>query len=179
MNDNLYLCKNITENVIFISGITRSGKSILCPIVSSFKKVENFTLNSTAEISVALFSLNLITKNVAKYLIKTSYNEIFYNLSIGRNINLKKFDYSSILNHKSLHEYRNRISSHDYKINFKKILKRNFFPTMFHDMVYGIDLLLEIFPKSKILNLERHPVDLLCSWKKKVMEKIILVMRET
>lgn len=167
MKDNLHLCNNITENVIFVSGITRSGKSLLCPIVSTFKKVENFTLNSTAETAIALFSLNLIKKNVAKYLIKTSYNEIFYNLSIGRNVNLKKFDYSSILNHQSLNEYRNRISSHDHQINFKKILKKNFFPTMFHDLVYGVNLLLEIFPKSKILNLERHPVDLLSSWKKK------------
>ena len=88
-------------------------------------------------------------------------------MSIGRNVNLKKFDYSSILNHQSLNEYRNRISSHDHQINFKKILKKNFFPTMFHDLVYGVNLLLEIFPKSKILNLERHPVDLLSSWKKK------------
>ena len=62
MKDNLHLCNNITENVIFVSGITRSGKSLLCPIVSTFKKVENFTLNSTAETAIALFSLNLIKK---------------------------------------------------------------------------------------------------------------------
>tara|TARA_B100002019_G_scaffold292322_1_gene315069 strand:+ start:1652 stop:2617 length:966 start_codon:yes stop_codon:yes gene_type:complete len=158
---------NITENLVFISGVTRSGKSILCPIVSSFKNTENFTLNSIAEISTAMLSSNLISNDVAVYLIKSSYNEIFYNLSIGRNLNSKKFDYSSVTKHHLIKEYKNRISKNEKKINFKKILKKNLFPTMFHDLSYGLGILLKIFPKSKILNIDRHPVDLLTSWKKK------------
>lgn len=38
---------------------------------------------------------------------------------------------------------------------------------MFHDLMINPKLILEIFPKSKILNVERHPIDTIISWKKK------------
>ena len=37
---------------------------------------------------------------------------------------------------------------------------------MFHDLMISPKTFLEIFPKAKILNVERHPVDLIYSWKK-------------
>ena len=159
--------KNITDNLIFISGITRSGKSILCPLISSFKKTENFTLNSVAEVVLAKIHSLLINKEVGKYLIKISYNEILYNLAIGRNLNLKKTDYSSVANHISFKSYQKRLITHENKLNFKNTLKKNFFPTMFHDLMIDPQTIIEVFPKGKILNIERHPIDVISSWKKK------------
>mgnify|MGYP000088312976 CR=1 FL=1 len=159
--------KNITDNLIFISGITRSGKSILCPLISSFKKTENFTLNSVAEVVLAKMHSLLINKEVGKYLIKISYNEILYNIAIGRNLNLKKTDYSSVTNHINFKSYQKRLITHENKLNFKNTLKKNFFPTMFHDLMIDPQTIIEVFPKGKILNIERHPVDVILSWKKK------------
>jgi len=167
MKFSLKKYKNITDNLIFISGITRSGKSILCPIISSFKKTENFILNSNAELLLAMLHTFLIDKKVGKYLIKSSFNEILYNLAIGRNINLKKTDYSSVVNHADYKNYKKRLIMHENKINHKIILKKRFFPVMFHDLMINPKMILEIFPKSKILNIERHPTDIIYSWKKK------------
>lgn len=159
--------KNITDNLIFISGITRSGKSILCPIISSFKKTENFTLNSIAEILLANIHTSLINEKVGKYLIKTSFNELLYNLSIGRNLNFKQTDYSSVIKNPNYKVYKKRSTIHENKLNYRSILKNKFFPIMFHDLMINPKLILEIFPKSKILNVERHPIDTIISWKKK------------
>lgn len=167
MSLNLFKYKNITDNLIFISGITRSGKSILCPIISSFKKTENFILNSLSELLLAKMHLSLIDKEVGKYLIKSSFNELIYNLSIGRNLNFKKTDYSSVTKNSQYKVYVKRSLIHESKIKYRSILKNNFFPIMFHDLMISPKIILEIFPKSKILNIERHPVDLIYSWKKK------------
>ena len=41
--------KLLTSKLTFVGGVTRGGKSFLCPIVSSFKKFEMFFMNSVAE----------------------------------------------------------------------------------------------------------------------------------
>ena len=38
------LINTLTSKLIFIGGVTRSGKSFLCPIVSTFKKTGNVYL---------------------------------------------------------------------------------------------------------------------------------------
>ena len=141
--------KNITDNLIFISGITRSGKSILCPIISSFEKTENFTLNSIAEILLANIHTSLINEKVGKYLIKTSFNELLYNLSIGRNLNFKQTDYSSVIKNPNYKVYKKRSIIHENKLNYKSILKNKFFPIMFHDLMINPKLILEIFLNLK------------------------------
>ena len=116
---------------------------------------------------LAKMHVSLIDKEVGKYLIKSSFNELLYNLSIGRNLNFKKTDYSSVTKNFEYKVYKKRSLIHESKINYSSILKNKFFPVMFHDLMINPKTILEIFPKSKILNVERHPVDLIYSWKKK------------
>ena len=41
--------KLMSSKLVFIGGVTRSGKSFLCPIASSFKNFEMFFMSSIAE----------------------------------------------------------------------------------------------------------------------------------
>ena len=77
----------ITEKLVFITGLTRSGKSLLCPIISSLKNSEMFFTDANAENVSYLHALKKISYPVAKFLFKLSLNERIYNLSIGRNLN--------------------------------------------------------------------------------------------
>ena len=86
----------LTEKLLFLGGVTRSGKSFLCPIISSLKKTEMFICDSVAENVYYLNFLNMIKYDQAKYLFKHIYNERVYNLNIGRNLNRRESDYSSI-----------------------------------------------------------------------------------
>ena len=63
-----------TSKFTFISGVTRSGKSFLCPIVSSLKKAEMFFMSSIAENIAYVDSLGNLDKAHSSYLFKLILN---------------------------------------------------------------------------------------------------------
>ncbi len=159
----------ITGKLIFLGGLTRSGKSFLCPIVSTFKNTEMFICNSVAENIYYLNYLKMINNQSALYLFRHIYNEKIYNLNIGRDLNRRKFDYSSITKYKNQKIYLVReksVKEGDIKI---KDIKRdqNNYPVMFHDVLINPNFIFKSFPKSKIIFIERDPVDLIYEWKEK------------
>ncbi len=159
----------LTEKLLFLGGVTRSGKSFLCPIISSFKKTEMFICDSIAENIYYLNFLKMINHNQAKYLFKFIYNERIYNLNIGRNLNRRDSDYSSINKNKNKKLYSQRERSNkegDIKIqDIKK--EQNNYPIMFHDILINPSFIYASFPKSKVIFIERHPIDLIFEWKNK------------
>ena len=60
--------KLLTSNLVFIGGVTRSGKSFLCPIASSFKKFEMFFMSSVAE-NISMKKFKNIETNYASFLL--------------------------------------------------------------------------------------------------------------
>ena len=159
----------LTNKFIFIGGVTRSGKSFLCPIISSFKKTEMFIVNSIAENIYYLNFLKLIDEKSASYLFKHIYNEKIYNFNIGRDLNWRNFDYSSITKYKKPRMYDQRQKSKkegDIKIKDIRDEKHNY-PIMFHDVLIDPKFIFKSFPKSKIIFIDRDPIDLIYEWKTK------------
>lgn len=159
----------LTENLIFVGGVTRSGKSFLCPIISSFTRAEMFICNSVAENIYYLNYLGIINHDSASYLFKHVYNENIYNLNIGRNLNRRLYDYSSINKHKNFKIYSEREKSKkegDVKIQYIRKNKSHY-PVMFHDILLNPDFIYKSFPKSKVIFIERDPIDLIYEWKQK------------
>jgi len=158
----------ITSNFVFIGGLTRSGKSFLCPIISSLKKAEMFLVDSMIENISYMNALDRINFQSAKYLIQLNLNERAYNQFLSRNVNFRKSDYSSVVKSKNFVKYKKRLSIKDGDNIVKKIKKNNpIFPIMFHDVLINPKLLLESFSKSKIIYIERDPVDLVDQWMQK------------
>ncbi|MDC0522127.1 hypothetical protein OAN46_02275 [Candidatus Pelagibacter sp.] len=158
-----------TEKLIFFGGVTRSGKSFLGPILSSFKKTEMFICDSAAENIYHLNFLKMIKHDQAKYLFKHIYNEKIYNLNIGRNLNRKNSDYSSIKKNKNKNLYYQRErSSKEGDIKIQEIKKeKNNYPIFFHDILINPSFIFASFPKTKLIFIERHPIDLIFEWKNK------------
>lgn len=166
---NKLIINVLTDKLIFLGGLTRSGKSFLCPIISTFKNTEMFICNSAAENIYYLNYLKMIDDQSALYLFRHIYNEKIYNLNIGRDLNRRKFDYSSIKRYKNQKIYLQREKSPkegDIKI---KDIKRdlNNYPVMFHDVLINPNFIFKSFPKSKMIFIERDPVDLIYEWKEK------------
>lgn len=159
----------LTGKLLFLGGVTRSGKSFLCPIISSLKKTEMFICDSVAENVYYLNFLKMIKHDQAKYLFKHIYNERIYNLNIGRNLNRRESDYSSIKknNYKNLYFQRER-SNKEGDFTIQQIKKQqNSYPIMFHDILINPSFIFNSFPKSKVIFIERHPIDLIFEWKNK------------
>jgi hypothetical protein len=160
--------KLLTSKIIFIGGVTRSGKSFLCPIVSSFKNCEMFFMNSFAENITYIDNLKGINKNYSNFLIKLIFNEVIYNMNIGRNLNQRRSDYTSINKFKNSKIYLKRMKGPEGDTIVKKIKKnKNLYPVMFHDVLINPKLLLGSFKQSKIIFVDRHPVDLIDEWTRK------------
>ena len=75
MNKKIADINLISQNFIFIGGLTRSGKSFICPIISSFKKTQMFICESVAENIYYLYYLKKISFDYAKFLLRHIYNE--------------------------------------------------------------------------------------------------------
>tara|TARA_Y100000294_G_scaffold153008_1_gene151647 strand:- start:299 stop:1249 length:951 start_codon:yes stop_codon:yes gene_type:complete len=156
----------ISSRLVFIGGLTRCGKSFLCPIVSSLKNSEMFICESVAENIYYTYYLKKINYDFAKYLLKHIFNERIYHLKIGRNLNKRIDDYSSILNFKDPKIYFKRERS-SIKQLYKKLISKSFYPIMFHDIMLSPNLILQSFKNAKIIYIDRHPVDMVIEWQQK------------
>ena len=112
-----------------------------------------------------LHKIKKINSDVAFYLLKKNLNITqFYN-SIGRNVNYKKNDFSSIYNYHDPSLYLKRSKSITQKLS--TIPNRYLFQIMLHSGMNSGKLLLESSSSLKIIEIFKNPVELVFSWIKK------------
>jgi hypothetical protein len=156
---------SLVELPIFIDGISRTGKFLLGKIVSCFNDVENFQYISLIEQILYIHKLGSITRDAAIAFIKAQIDEHAYNMYLGRNLNLRFDDATSLYNNFELNKYLKR-SLVPYGLEQKKEILNNKSESLFilHESFSHIELLYGAFPKMKFIHLNRHPVDLVHSW---------------
>ena len=160
--------KLISKNIILISGVSRSGKVIFSPIISSLLNCEQFFFSTVSENLIILNSLNKVDFKISKILIRRAINEQIQDKLDGRNLNTKKDDFSSINlfgNKKALYARRSKNIIRIKDSN--NLYKTQYFPIIFHEALFNLNLIESTFLSPKILNISRHPVDLICSWMRK------------
>jgi len=96
---------SFVKNPIFIDGFSRAGKLFLGKIVSCLKGIENFQYVSVIEQILYIHKIGSITKNAAIALIKCQVDEYAYNMYLGRNLNFRYDDTTSIYNNLELNNY--------------------------------------------------------------------------
>ena len=165
----LHLNKNFFDHdVVFISGLTRSGKTLLCPIVSSFNNSEKINLEPNFENLIELAHVNCIKEDTLIYLLRSHMNLMIYNDAIGRNVNFRPNDYTSVWNYVDPMTYIQRVKKSDGDNVYADIKKyKRLFPLMLHDGLWHADYIFKAFHSSKIIHMQRHPIDLVYSWIKK------------
>ena len=88
----------LTNKFIIVTGLTRSGKTAVAPLISSMKNSEQYFFNTTVENLTTYNFLKLINDKVAKNIIIHALNEEIFDKIYGRNLNNKKFDLTNIKN---------------------------------------------------------------------------------
>ena len=88
----------LNKNIVIIDGLSRAGKFYLGKLISGIKELEYFTASSEIERLIQSGLTNIISEQDASALIAISVNEEIYNRAIGRNLNSRSDDGSSILN---------------------------------------------------------------------------------
>ena len=160
-------------NVVVVTGTYCSGKSMVAPIVSSLNNVEHVRKLVEADQIFHLANLKKIQKNVAIFLARHYLDKCFYEQLIGRNINFRIDDETSIFTAKNTLELANRIFlKRGEHIISKHIKKKTFFCMDTHDGIMLFDYWKEMSKNFKFINIYRNPIDTAASWHKHGMGRV-------
>ena len=160
--------KELIKNLVLLEGHTRAGKFLLGKILDGFEKVEHFQYVGLMEQLPFLQRLGFMTRDAAVSLLKITVDENAYHLRLGRNLNFRHGDHSSLLNSFEMSRYLQRSFAADGN-GLLKEMKEDGRHSVFiaHETLPNIDLFFEAFPKIKIISVQRHPVDIIYSWWKR------------
>ncbi len=109
--------------------------------------------------------LGSITEDAAISLLRLNVEEHAYNMRIGRNLNFRFDDGSSISNSPESEVYRRRsLSPISKKIAEEMKAEDRNYPFMLHESLSHVKIFFKAFPAMRWINLTRHPVDVIHSW---------------
>lgn len=149
---------------VILDGIARTGKFFLGKIFCGLENIEYFQYVSVIEQIPYLYRLGFIDETAAMALLQVNIDENCYNMQVGRNINLRMDDGSSVINSLESELYKKRtISKIDKEFIVKNSSKR-FAPFITHETLPNIEIFFKAFKNIKVISLRRHPIDVIHSW---------------
>ena len=163
----------LVKNLVLIDGLGRSGKLFLAKIVSGFKETEYFQYASLFEQIPYLVKLDALTEDAGVCLLQNHIDEYYYYRQLGRNLNLRLDDASSIYNSLEKEIYLKR-SKVPYSNELKQdVLNNNYrkFLLVLHHTLPNISIYYKAYPSLRLINIVRHPIDLIYSWYKQGLHK--------
>ena len=96
--------KIFKDNICLLSGLQRSGKSLVSAIIPSLKKIEIINKDPLLGLIYSMYQSGELNKNSTRFLLSFVLSNINYSNFIGRKINLRRKDETSIyhlLNYKT------------------------------------------------------------------------------
>jgi hypothetical protein len=173
-NQIKFIRKNILiKNLVIIDGLGRSGKFFLGKIVSGFKNMEYFQYASLFEQIPYLVKLGALTEDAGICLLQNHIDEYYYYRQLGRNINLRLDDATSITNSLEKEIYFKRTEM-PYGDELKQAILNNTarnFLLVLHHTLPNISLYFSAYPDLKLINIIRNPIDLIYSWNKENLDE--------
>lgn len=157
---------HIAESIIFVDGISGSGKSVLFPILSSFENVEKIRIEHIYEYLSILHGMKKIDVDAAISLMRIYADLALYNQMISREVNLRINDDSGLLNNPHLLEYVSRLFYKDGEDVMRRIKKNSpILNIMTHQILPNIDLAFHSFEERlKVIVMVRHPLYMIDHW---------------
>ena len=155
------LNKNLITNqkIIISDGIIGGGKRLLSDLISSLPKIDQWMLDYKIEQTIGLFYLNKIDLNTAKYILRSNYNQMFYDNTMLRHANFRKSDLTSVTKHPRFKLIKKRLKPND-KFIFKNYKNKIILHFCTHNISIFSKPLFESFGKNLIfLQLLRSPLN--------------------
>ena len=157
--------QNFIKNLVLMTGLTRSGKTMLAPIISSMDRVEHVALNYLMEQIPMMHILGLIPDKTAVCMMRYAVDAMFYDRAIGRNLNLRFSDLSSVWKSTEPLSYIRRLFAQEGDVVLARIEEKDsIFLLMVHDALWHADLYFQSFPTMRMIHLTRHPISMVYDW---------------
>ena len=155
----------LLDGIIFLDGVSRSGKKLNCRLLTQFDGIEHFNYISGVENVCYIHFLGQIdTRNTARF-IRLNTDEAIYDRIIGRRINTRISDESSVFRTPDPAEYVRRSTAPDGPAavdGFRKSGRVQLFHT--HSVLPFAGVIFEAFPDARFIHVGRNPIDITEDW---------------
>ncbi|NQU95476.1 MAG: sulfotransferase domain-containing protein [Candidatus Omnitrophica bacterium] len=159
------ITQNIAKNLVFIDGITRSGKSVFTGIIPSLRDFEHIQFYLLMELMIPAVSLGLTDAEYVKTVLRLHMGEVAYNLLLARGMNFRYEDETGVLNYKDPQVYYERLARQEGdKIIEDLLCHKRFIPFHTHDLLVNLEHLNKMDIDYKMISVFRHPIDNSHSW---------------
>lgn len=164
--------KPLVKDLLLIEGISRAGKFLLANLLNGFQGIEHAQYYGLLEHIPFMEKFGLIDTKAAQEILQCEIDSHCYEMLIGRNLNYRRTDKSSILNNPHYKEYLRRCEEPDGDPAVEKYY-RGKLCSMFilHELMPNIKIYFDTFPKLKVISIQRSPVYLVYSWYKRGLGK--------
>ena len=145
---------------IIIDGFAGSGKTIIAPIISSYKLTQNQTISYDFDNIIILNYLKKLDDQSATEILRYISEELLYNYSIGRKINLRMHDHTGAIYNPKINEDKKKLLIKDTSKIISKINKKNFcLNLMSHKVFLNHKIIKKALGNNfNIILCVRHPV---------------------
>lgn len=161
----LYRPSTWFDSVVVVDGMARSGKSLVAGVLSWSERIEPWQLSAYVDHIFKLWELGLVGRSEAVSILRVAINEAAFNYAIGRSVNTRLHDASSVQHFGKTEEFLARGMTEDYRLLEQQFLLRGRLPSFqAHNNVMGRWLWEEAVPVVKMIEVVRHPLTLFRSW---------------
>jgi len=165
MTARIFLKAPVTPRLVVVDGLTRSGKMLTAKLVSNFHRMEYFQAFDPVDHIPILWRFGKLDDHTARAFLRMELDSAIYYRALGRNLNLRRADSSSLhlaLNHDEYQRRANDPGNDGVMENFNRERRCPVFFT--HEMLPNVDLFFSIYDDLRVVEPVRHPVDLAHSW---------------
>ncbi|MBI4370960.1 MAG: sulfotransferase [Elusimicrobia bacterium] len=163
-----YTRRNYADELVLIDGISRSGKFMLSHVAAAFKGIEFIQYPFLLENLPYLVRFGKLDFETCRIILQTDVDYAAYNMMIGRSLNTRRADITSVHNSVDPERLLSRAAREDESALVEEFLKNKRLPLFFcHEGMCNMRTILGIFPKAKVIHILRDPAALVMSWHKK------------
>jgi len=155
--------------LLLVDGIGRSGKVMLAEILTGYNSVEKQEYNEFFEYISLAYKHDKISLDMAQSILKTQIDGELYNSMIGRNVNSRPEDYTSINKFHSPEKYIKRWNLKDGNFVKERVEEEKpIYLNWCHDLINKSELIFETFEKKvSLIYMNRRPIDIIYEWEQK------------
>jgi len=156
----------IADQIVFLDGLSGTGKTMMGPILSSFARMEVQRFDHIHEHVCALRFLGRIEEDAATSLVRLYVDLACYNVMIGRESNFRWKDLSGVLSNPRGLRYLKRLFQSDGEAVMDRIKETRPILQIHSHQVLGISdtLFAALGKRLTMVEMVRHPLYLISHW---------------
>jgi len=159
----------LLHRLLLVDGIGRSGKVMLAEILTGLARVEKQDYHEFMEYIPLAYKHGKISKDIAIAILKTQMDTELYKSMIGRSVNTRPTDYTSLYKYHTPAKYLKRQTDEDGPVIAQRVQdEKPIYLNWCHDMVQKSDIVFDAFgDKVELIYINRRPIDIIYEWQLK------------